>query len=445
MNYFPRFLESPLKATIEEKTQHKNVLVLSGARQVGKSTLISHLLQEKPFLLLHLEKNPSIAAQIDRCENFEDFENYLQGEHQFNPTQKILVIDEAQVSQKLGSFVRFMKEEWKEATVILTGSLINELYRETPRRPVGRETYFTLWPLTFKEFLKAMDQDSLVETMEKFHAGNTLSTISHERFAKYFDLYLNVGGLPEVVRAYKDQKDYRKVRADIYKTYEDDFVRYFSIDDVNLFRRCLEAVASNVGSPSKDSHVVRVDSPGYKKVASIYARLEKWHLLIKCEQLGLQPEENKFSPKRYLYDVGILGDLRLKGIPTGSIRELSSSMTRTPMGGLIENAVALSLKTQFEDDIFGLKLSSRAEIDFGVKYKGLIYPVECKLSERFKENFLVSLKTYHTKMATNTPSFLLYGGLPLSKENIYVLPFYLADELKRLIQESQKNLGACRG
>lgn len=158
-------------------------------------------------------------------------------------------------------------------------------------------------------------------------------------------------------------------------------------------------------------------------------------MIVKCDQLGREPEKNKFYPKRYLYDVGILTQLRLKGMSEISLADLALPALRTPLGGLIENAVALSLKVQFGDDLFGLKIGPRAEIDFAVKHEGQVYPIECKISMRFKENYLTGLKIYLKEFQKKKQGFLFYGGPPQRQEvfGVRVLPYYLADELKRLL------------
>ena len=93
------------------------------------------------------------------------------------PGQIILFIDEAQKSRRLGSFVRYMKEEWDSASVILSGSLIAELHTKTERRPVGQESFMDLWPLSFKEFLQAIGKEALANDMEAFHCGDHISCL----------------------------------------------------------------------------------------------------------------------------------------------------------------------------------------------------------------------------------------------------------------------------
>ncbi len=238
------------------------------------------------------------------------------------------------------------------------------------------------------------------------------------------------------LRPYLEKGDYETRRRDIFKTYEDDFVRYFPQEEINLFKRSLAAVADHVGSPSKDTQVVRNDAPGYKKVAGIFSRLEKWKLIIKCEQIGLSPEHNKHAPKRYLYDVGVLCDLRLRGLHQISVTQLDQPSLRVPLGGIVENAVALSLENQFRDQLFGIRLSQNSEIDFAIKHNNVVTPIECKMALRFKGNFLMSVVEYLKKTKAKNPGYLFYGGPPLKKPvaGCYIMPYYFCDAVKRWIE-----------
>lgn len=432
---FNRDIKLDLLNHINEVAEHKLILILRGARQVGKTTILRELVKDKKHLFLDLERTPSMTTAIDQCADFDEFTKTLKDQFQFEPQGNILVIDEAQQSEKLGGFIRFMKEEWRFCTVIVSGSTVSEIYRAPTRQAVGRETYLDMWPLSFVEFLKALKQDSLVEIILTLSPATTITDLQHKRFKEFFNDYLRVGGLPAIVNAYLEKTDYRLLRRDILKSYENDFIRYFSLDDINLFRRAMSAVAHNVGSPSKDAHVARADTPGYKKVPTIYSRLEQWRLMLKHEQLSIEPEQNKAHPKRYLYDVGILWDLRLKGLTEVDLDNLSSNVLRTPLGGMIENAIALSLNQQFPDGVFGIRLSHQTEIDFGIKHQGVVVPIECKMALRFKQNYLKGLFTYQQKTARQNSSILLYGGQKMNlPTNVHVLPFYVCDGIKLFLE-----------
>lgn len=440
MRYTPRLKESELRQFLQSNQEHKPVLIVSGARQVGKSTLIDHVLTQgkKKFIKIDLEKYPSFAEKIDRTIDFQEFEGLLADEYSFSSSEgTALFIDESQISKKLGTYVRFMKESWNRSSVILSGSLIGELHNEDVRRPVGREKFLEIWPFSFKEFLSALGHDSLVKVISDFHIGGTISELVHQRLIEDLDIYLKIGGLPAVISAYKNGENWQDALLDIYKTYEDDFVRYFGIENTNLFGRALSAVAVYAGSPSKNSHVIKIDAPGYKKIAGVLARLELWQLVIKVAQLGKTPEQFNFPPKRYLYDIGMLNILRFKGRPDFKVSELADPFIKTAMGGLIENAVVISLRNQARE-IVGIKLSKNSEIDFGMKFDDLFVPIECKAAKSFKIQHAFAVLNY-CKMFGLKRGIVINFGAPVVAEkngiNICSLPIYLTDEILRLMKE----------
>lgn len=439
MQYVRRTKEGILRSFLESPQSDKPVLIVSGARQVGKTTLIERALAEirRKVVAINLEKALAFADKIDRTEDFDAFEKLLADEQGFCPTAgAVLFIDEAQTSQKLGSYVRFMKEAWRAATVILSGSLISEMHDEKARTPVGREKFLELWPFTFKEFLSAVGHDALAETVEHFALGGAISELSHARLLEDYGLYVKIGGLPAVIEAFRGSGSWQDTILDIYKTYEDDFIRYFGIDKNNLFGRALSAVAVHVGSPSKNSQVIKVDAPGYKKVNDILARLERWQLVLKVEQLGKAPEQFHFPPKRYLYDPGVLNYLRFRGRPDFGIGDASDVFLRTALGGTLENAIALALKNQVRD-VVGVKLSKSSEVDFGVKLGTTFLPIECKSSRTFKLQHAYPVINY-CKLFKAGCGVVLNLDMPRIVERdhikVYSLPLYLADEITRLFR-----------
>lgn len=440
MRYTRRVKEDELRQFIQANQEHKQILIVSGARQVGKTTLIEHVLSSanRPFIKIDLEKTPSFAEKIDQTKDFAEFEKLLGDELLFSPDKKtVLFMDEIQISRRLGQYIRFMKESWDDATVILSGSLVGEIHNEDVRRPVGREKFLELWPFSFKEFLSAIGHDSLFETLSKFQFGQKISDLAHRRLLEDYDIYLKVGGLPGVIDVYKGGGKWQDALLDIYKAYEDDFVRYFGIENANLFGRTIAAVAANVGSVSKNSQIIKVDAPGYKKVSGILARLELWQLIIKVEQTGKAPEQFNFPPKRYLFDIGMLNYLRFRGRPNFNISEIDDVFLKTAMGGVVENAVAITLKDQARE-LVGIKLTKNSEIDFAVKNQDIFVPVECKSSKKFKLPHAGALASYCRTFKLKH-GVILNLDMPLDVEKddviIHSLPVYLADEISRLIDE----------
>ena len=140
--YTGRRSERALERFIADPLPHKPVLLVEGARQVGKTTLVEHVLagSAKPTVRINLERDSLDRMAFDECRDFAAFQDLLLDRHGLRPNaDQILFIDEAQESRTLGGFVRFMKEEWPRATVILSGSTLRRLFRPHTRYPVGRD------------------------------------------------------------------------------------------------------------------------------------------------------------------------------------------------------------------------------------------------------------------------------------------------------------------
>ena len=164
ISYVPRRQEQDIERFIADAGPHKPVLLLDGARQVGKTTLVDAVLAKsaKDGVRINLERDTLARSAIDDCRDFAEFEDLLLDRFGFRgDADQVLFVDEAQESRMLGSFVRFMKEAWRQATVILSGSTLRRLFREDTRYPVGRVRHQALGPFSFSEFLQALDKAHL--------------------------------------------------------------------------------------------------------------------------------------------------------------------------------------------------------------------------------------------------------------------------------------------
>jgi uncharacterized protein len=390
MKYIKRFIETPLEQFIDDTSINKNVLLVEGARQVGKSTLTNHVLQscKKQVISLNLEKEPRIRSLIDTAQDFKDFSAILQDHLQFHPdSDMVLFIDESQESLKLGSFVRFMKEDWVKTTVILSGSTLSRLFKQEVRFPVGRIDRLTVTPFSFSEYLAAIGEGHLVEFVNN---PENVTQSRHENLLKLYDMYLTVGGLPAVIADYIDNKQWQIRREEMVADLEQDFIRIFGEDTFPIVKSCMKSVAMFVGNPSKNTTVI--ENPGSKinmKINEVFSRLESWHLVLLCPQNGISPEQSYgYFPKRYLYDTGVLRHLRETSVPSLGLLDKTNFRTRTGLGGIIENQIAIDL-TRNGKNIFGWKKSSSGtEIDFIIQELGTAWPIECKASSSLKNSSL---------------------------------------------------------
>ena len=431
--YVRRHGEEEIRQFVADGKPHKPVLLLEGARQVGKTTLVQRVLQESatPVTQINLERDALARSAFDDCREFAEFTDLLRDRFDFTgDAGKILFIDEAQESRMLGSFVRFMKEEWRSATVILSGSTLTRLFRPHTRYPVGRVRRFILGPFSFSEFLRALSQPHLADQVR--HADRAISGQRHARLLELFDAFLGVGGLPAVVHAYASGADHRLMLRQIVADYEHDFIRIFGEESSDIARACLRAVANFAGGVSKNTTVV--PSPSNRvnaRINQIFARLESWHLILRSDQRGPNPQASHgYLPKRYLFDTGVLRELRESAVPAISAVHTLSAAARTPLGAVIENQTAIELARSGAELSGWKKGSSGTEIDFIVKRGAVTTPVECKAALAVNRKHMRGVVGYlrlHGLRTGYLVSLAPYGTETLDPVEVVNLPAYLLE------------------
>lgn len=446
MAYVPRTLEPALSSFIRSRERHKNVLLVEGARQVGKTCLVEHAIAAsgKMACSANLERDTRLRSLIDGCQDFAEFQQVLADRLKFSPgPDSLLFIDESQESRQLGRFVRFMKEDWRDATVILSGSMLSRLFRDDARYPVGRVQQVVVSPFSFSEYLDAIGEG----TLAAFVRGNELpvTPARHERLLELFDGFLTTGGLPAAVLAYAAGLDHREVLAQIAADYERDFIRIFGERDADIVTACFRSVANFVGSPSKNTTVI--PSPGTTinaRINEVFARLQAWHLVLRSDQKGPSPDSSHaYLPKRYLFDTGLLRHFRELGMPSINVLKTRTAMARGPLGGGLENQVAVELaRTGFT--LCGWKKTpSGGEIDFLLTRKRQTVPVECKaclsLDGRSFRGIAEYLQEYDQPLGVIV-SFAPYGITEIAssgsrrKRRVVMLPAPLLERLAAIAE-----------
>jgi hypothetical protein len=391
-----RQVAASLLEFISRIEEHKNVLIVQGARQVGKTYLIEQTLSSlsQTHVSFNLEHDLIFRDEIDSSRDFEDFTVVLQ-QHNFIPGKgTILYIDEAQESKKLGSYLRFMKEKWSYATVIISGSSITKLFKDNERVPVGRIEYLHVTPLNFEEFLGALQKIDLYHdaAAKKWCVTPSL----HRALLELYDEYLLIGGLPAIVEKYAQGISLEKLniaRKEIYLSQQDDFYRKEPNLKPHLFKDGTQAVSDLLGLPFSLTRI----SPNHRDARATLETLNEWLITYSCQQKALATTSEP-RPKVYLYDIGLARQLRETSLPTSSLLKTKDSMLRNALGGLVENAIYLDAQQGkgFLNDISGWRNSPRnpVEVDFIIKASDRSIPVEVKCSETLDQRHFSSIKIY---------------------------------------------------
>jgi len=408
-----RDIEPILSAMLDDPRQ-REVILVEGARQVGKSYLVREVLGKRACdcVSFDLEKQRKIARLIDRTEDFEDFRALMKDQCGLKENDSILFIDEAQECPILAHYVKSFKEDWPHVRVILTGSSMHRLFSRDVRIPVGRTRSLCIYPFSFSEFLRCLGHDELAELVSD--PPTTLPLSRHTHLLDLYDQYLHVGGYPEAVKAVAAGDSHVPIIDEIMGTLQDDFSRKENYDPL-LFDETVRAVANHVGSPSKYTHV---DTTKYR-AKQVIAAMRAWHLVLEVRPQALDPQHSDFLPKRYLHDLGVVNRHRSMAVPSISVLKTIDPALRTPLGGLLENAVLLSLleassaKKQVGTWRKGAK--SAVEVDFVMDAPDLSLkiPIECKAALTVKRRHTQSLVSYLAM--THQPIGVLVSAAPLQE------------------------------
>ena len=203
-------------------------LILRGARQVGKTTLVMQFAQSYPnSIVLNLEKKSDISY-------FKEFDDvkiiiealFLSNDISINKIgETLLFIDEIQESPKAIQLLRYFFEEFPELHVIAAGSLLEFAMHKVKSFPVGRVQYLYMHPLNFSEYIEATGHKQAFEHLNIV----PVKQVAHLTLLKLFNKYAIIGGMPEVVKTYIKDKtvtELSKVYESIWKTYQEDVEKY---------------------------------------------------------------------------------------------------------------------------------------------------------------------------------------------------------------------------
>lgn len=447
-----RFAITDLSAWMDRK--NRKPLVLRGARQVGKSTLVRQFAQIKGLKLveLNLEKYQLKSLLSDGIELTAIIQEIEVVCNQRVEPGVLLFLDEIQDQPKLLSVLRYFYEERPWLPVIAAGSLLEfALTQESVSIPVGRVEYYFLGPMKFSEFLEALGDNILLDYINK--APNSFLEAVHFRLIKRYREYLFVGGMPEAVKEYALTNSFievRRVQRSILQTYQDDFSKYAKHSQVDRVRRVFNFVPGHLGEKVKFSEIDREEKSRDLKAALqllVQARviIPVFHTNASGVPLSAGADESVF--KTYFLDVGLAGCLQ--GI---SWESFSADMGQDFLakGALAEQFVAQHLFYKidgFESSelYYWLrdKKKQNAEVDFVISKQGVTLPVEVKSDVSGKMKSLILFMAERRKLPRALRISLLPYGSELVEASVVgmdspavfelvAIPLYLIDRVYEL-------------
>ncbi len=417
-----------------KNSNRRKPLIIRGARQVGKTWLVESFLAREfeSFVKIDLEKRHDIHNYFDGNLDPKTILPLLELEAgRIVPGKTLLFLDEIQACPRAIMALRYFYEQLPELHIVAAGSLLEFAFGEISI-PVGRIQYLHMHPMTFYEYLLAMDKEQMAEYILKPQSG-----IPEEIQKKIlFELrnYFFIGGMPECVKTYNDTGsivETFKVQSEILDTYRDDFSKYKPHVDITCLDAVFLNVAKSVGEQLKYSRLSNTHSSQMNHKA--FDLLVKARLITKIPAsdpsglpLGATANQKKF--KAAMLDIGLLQ--RICQIPA-ELELKEENLLAMYRGKLAEQFVAQEILAKTDSELYYWsreERSSSAEVDYLVVHQGDIYPVEVKSGAGG------SMKSLHLmlKKYSNCPQGLvLYSGIykELPKQKLIFMPLYCAGSI----------------
>ncbi len=422
-------------------------LVLRGARQVGKSTLVEMFSADfDVYLKLNLEKEHD-SSLFDNYHSISELLKaiYFYNQKEISSGSTLLFIDEIQNNGKALAMLRYFYEEAPHIHVIVAGSLLESLLNQHKISfPVGRVEYYPLRPCSFTEFL-----DGIGERFDKNLVENAQAEPVHERVMQLFRDYALVGGMPEAVSQYSKKRDVlsiSKIYESLLAGYIDDAEKYASNDtEINIIRHCLKAgwkkAAETITFEGFAGSQFRS-----RDVGNALRTLQKAFLLelvypvASTEIPAIQNYRKR--PKLFWLDTGLVNYFSQIQTEVFFVKELSDLWR----GRIAEHIVGQELicmnESVLAERIYWRRdaQGSDAEIDFVIPYNSLLIPVEVK------SGYASKMKSLHLYMNAASHNFAVrIWQNELSVDDIEThdgknfrllnIPFYYTSILNSLIDK----------
>ena len=409
-------LHRKIQSQIENHlTSNSNkVLVIEGARQIGKSYIIRHVGKNlfKNYIEINMLEDSLMERYFERVRTVADF--YLQlgamfGNKLGDKANTLVFIDEIQAYPHLLTLLKFLKQDDKY-TYIASGSLLGVTLAQTVSIPMGSIEVVRMYPLDFEEYLWASGVNHEVITFmrERFKANQSLEEPLHDRILSLFKRYLLSGGLPDAVQTFVNTQNITQVRniqREIHKYYGMDAAKYDAENRLKI-KALFDYIPSALENVKRRIVVQNIENKKGKRFSDyqdeidyvIHSGIALDVRAISNPKFPLLESAKKNLIKLYLNDVGLLTNL-LYG---NNIRAVLDDVPQINLGIVYESVVAQELKAH------GYSLSyydnkQNGEVDFLIDdFETLsVVPIEVKSGKDYKVHsalsHFISTPDYHIK------------------------------------------------
>jgi predicted AAA+ superfamily ATPase len=417
-----------------KESKRRKPLIIEGARQVGKTWLMKEFGRKAyaDTVYINFDSNSRMAELFSSDLNTDrlimGIEIYAGKKIDSNNT--LLIFDEVQEVPRALSSLKYFYENAPQYHIVCAGSLLGIALHGGTSFPVGKVDFLSLYPLSFKEFLIATTGERFAELLDK--QDYPMITSFRQTYIDALKQYYFVGGMPEAVQSFTEEKDFnevRKIQKRILDAYEQDFSKHAPIEIVPKIRMIWNSIPSQLAKENKKFIYGLVREGGRAKE---YETAIMWlcdcglvHRVSRVNAAGipLKAYEDLKAFKLFIVDVGLLGCMT--GLRQLTLLDVNDLFTEFK-GALTEQYVCQQLKTINDLNVYYYTNDrGSCEVDFIIDNGEQIVPVEVKAEVNLKAK---SLKTYREKF---NPEISVRTSMADYKkeEGLVNLPLYAVEKI----------------
>ncbi len=395
-----------------KESKNRKPLIIRGARQVGKTWLMQEFGKKyyEKCAYINFDDNEKMRNLFEEEFNLEKVLIGLKIESgvDIEPENTLIILDEIQETPKALKALKYFCENAREYHIVSAGSLLGIAMHNGTSFPVGKVDFLDLMPLNFFEFLEALGKNELLKILK--NNDFDMINVFDSKLKEYLKLYYYIGGMPEVVSAYIENKSFievREIQKKLLEGYEQDFSKHAPSNIVPRIRKLWNNIPTQLAKENK-KFIYGLVSEGAR--AREYEIAITW--LIDCgliyqinrvntSKIPLSAYQDFSAFKLYLLDVGLLS--AMARIDAKTLLE-GNKVFEEFKGSLTEQYVLCQLKQCTDLDIFYWTSDSGiAEIDFITQIGTNNVPIEVKSSENLQSKSLKTfVEKYNTKINVRT-------------------------------------------
>lgn len=410
-------------------------MVLKGARQVGKTWLMKEFGRHcyDNFVYFNFDEEDELKSIFETNKNphrIIELLAMIAGE-KILPGETLLIFDEIQECPEALNTLKYFREKANDYHVIAAGSLLGTLLAKPKSYPVGMVNLLDVFPMTFDEFLDAVDP-ALYDYYVSIQKEQQIEEIFHNRLLEAYNYYLIIGGMPECVDSwvkYRDPEKISRIQRELIEVYENDFSKHNGKVNSGRILMVFRSIVSQLAKPNEKFMYGAVREGGR---ARDFEEAIEW--LVSAGMLNRVYNVSKIEHplaafdrldqfKLFVFDTGLLK--QMAGIDNSAILLKNDYQFKGP---LTENYCLQQLRGQFEIEPRYFSDKNR-EIDFVLQYGTEMIPIEAKAGEN------KSAPSFKKYIADHQPAYAIRFSKRCYRKDgsITNIPLYLARKTRELL------------